>query len=46
MYPGNAINTGPWVPDPQGPVFIVSHNVDNAGNAGLGNAGIYGEINW
>ena len=29
------INTGPWVADPQGSVFIVSHNADNAGGAGL-----------
>ena len=34
-YFWNAINTGPWIPDPQGSVFIVSHNADNAGGAGL-----------
>ena len=34
-YFWNTINTGPRVPDPQGSVFIVSHNADNAGGVGL-----------
>ena len=34
-YFWNTINTGPRLLDPQGSVFIVSHNTDNAGGAGL-----------